>query len=130
MGYAPRWEQFFNEIEPVATATPFMVVVGNHDIARFGSRGECGVPFNKRFQSPQNGKGNYWYSIDYPLAHIVVISTEHDYSPSSDQYQWLQRELDNVDHTKQWLIVMGHKYKVVICFLPLKANVLDNRVSK
>lgn len=62
-GFAVRWEQFFYQIEPIASAIPYMVCIGNHEYDYLGqpfkptwsnaaadSGGECGIPFERRFQ--------------------------------------------------------------------------------
>lgn len=56
VGYAIRWEQFFDQMESVATSLPYLVGVGNHEYDYYGqpfspdwanynddSRGECGI---------------------------------------------------------------------------------------
>ncbi len=32
----------------------------------------------------------FWYSFDYGIVHFTVVSTEHDLTPGSLQYEWLQ----------------------------------------
>ena len=50
------------------------------------------------------------YSFDYGLAHFTVMSTEHDYSPGSRQYNWLKKDLEDVDRRKTpWVIFAGHR---------------------
>ena len=81
-GFSWRWDQFFEQIQPIATRVPYMVGIGNHEYDHEDqpfnpsfmhfvpdSGGECGVPYLKRFSMPNN---NLWYSLDYPLVHIVV----------------------------------------------------------
>jgi len=122
VGYAIRWEQFFHQIQPIATQIPYIVTIGNHEFDYIGqqwspkwgnygydSRGECGVPFGTRFTMPGNGNGDNWFSIDYPLVHFTFISTEHNFSVGSDQWNWLENDLKSVDHNKKWLIVGGHR---------------------
>jgi len=56
------------------------------------------------------GVGNFWWSFDYGNIHMTFMSTEHDYSPNSPQYQWLENDLAAVDRTKTpWLILHGHR---------------------
>lgn len=113
-----------------------MVGVGNHEYDFYGqpfspswgnynddSRGECGncgeskeiltffkgVPYTKRFVMPQNGNLNNWYSMDYPLVHVIFFSTEHDFMEGSEQYKWIEQDLSSVDRSKQWTIVCGHR---------------------
>jgi len=55
-GYAFLWDYFFHNIEPVASAVPYMVCIGNHEYDYYGqpfapswsnynsdSGGECGT---------------------------------------------------------------------------------------
>jgi predicted phosphodiesterase len=122
VGYAVRWEQFFEQIQPIATQIPYMVAIGNHEFDYVGqpfnpvwanysddSRGECGVPFDSRFVMPANGQGDLWYSIDYPLLHVVVISTEHDFTTGSEQLQWIEQDLASVNRSEKWIILTGHR---------------------
>ena len=51
----------------------------------------------------------YWYTIDYPLVRIIVMSTEHNYTEGSEQYEWLENELASIDHKSKWTIFFGHK---------------------
>jgi hypothetical protein len=99
-----------------------MVAIGNHEFDYVGqefnpiwanysydSRGECGVPFESRFIMPQNGNGDLWFSIDYPLLHVVVISTEHDFTEGSEQLQWIEQDLASVNRSEKWIILTGHR---------------------
>ena len=91
-GYRPKW--------------------GNYGIAAAGSGGECGVPAANHFQMPNstNSNGVFWYSFDFANVHTIVVSSEHDLSPGSRQYQWLEADLKSVDRTKTpWLILELHR---------------------
>jgi hypothetical protein len=133
MGQGSVWEVFFWLIEPIARRVPYMISIGNHEYdhttgadkdpsgAGLGfhpswgnyhddSAGECSVPMYYRFHMPDNGKAIYWYSFDYGNVHMLVMSTEHDYTPSSEQYKWMEKDLQSVDRTRTpWLIVAGHR---------------------
>ena len=55
-------------------------------------------------------KFHYRYSYDYGLAHYIMISTEHDFSPGSPMYTWLENDLKIVDRKKTpWVIIAGHR---------------------
>ncbi len=75
------------------------------------SMGECGRPIYERFHMPDTGESLFWYSFDYgAAAHVIHISTEHDYTPGSPQYHWLERDLASVDRSRTpWVIVAGHR---------------------
>ena len=133
-GRALRWEAWMALIEPYATLVPYMICIGNHEYCHMeggskdpshapgegfhpkwgdyanDSRGECGVPVFHRFRMPDMGFGLWWYSYDYGLVHFTVISTEHDFTPGSPQYQWIESDLKSVDRTTTpWVIVAGHR---------------------
>ena len=81
---------------PVSTSAVCMLA-GND------SGGECGVATARRFIMPAApplalAEGNveyhsrhenppFWYSFDYGSIHFVMLSTEHDVTPGSHQYQ-------------------------------------------
>jgi len=64
----------------------------------------------RRFHSPSNGNGLFWYSFDIGPIHFLIFSTEHDFLPSSPQYEWLEKDLSSVNRTRTpWLIVGSHR---------------------
>jgi acid phosphatase type 7 len=144
------WDQFGALIEPVASEIPYMVGIGNHEYCyesggandpsgagatngfhplegNYGrdSNGECGVPTNKRFIMPNNGNNVFWWSTEMGLTHQTQISSEHDYTPGSVMYKWLENDLKSVDREKTpWLFLHLHR--------PLytsEAFASDNKVS-
>ncbi|KAL9189142.1 hypothetical protein ACHAXT_011632 [Thalassiosira profunda] len=126
-GYA--WDQFGQMIQEVSQSTPYMVGLGNHEYAHasggfkpvggnYGSEsnGECGVPYMHRYATPMQGANPlgtqppYWYSFRSGRTAHIVISTEHDFTPGSEMYAWLESELDSVDRAATpWLFVYGHR---------------------
>ena len=49
------------------------------------------------------------YSLNQPLVHTVMLSTEHNLTAGSSQYQWLQQDLEAVNRTvTPWLVVEMH----------------------
>ena len=139
-GAAHVWEGWFDMIQPLSTRVPLMIAVGNHEYdhtdgggvgrdpsgvetphgymptwGNFGqdSGGECGVPTAQRFRMPSSAplsNGVFWYSYDYASVHTVVISSEHDLSPTSPQYRFLEHDLANVDRSKTpWLVLESHR---------------------
>ncbi len=68
-GYLPVWDNFLHQIEPIASAIPYMAAAGNHERDwpgtgdLFGvedSGGECGVPFERRMPMPYPSEGRGW----------------------------------------------------------------------
>ena len=59
---------------------------------------------------PANGNGVFWYSFSYGNVHTIMLSSEHDLSPTSEQYKWLEKELSAVNRTiTPWVIVEAHR---------------------
>jgi hypothetical protein len=129
VGWAERWEQFFYQIQEVATQVPWMVCIGNHEVDYIApynnymnstdSGGECGVPFHARFNMPgiefvpgskPTAADRYWWSFEYGPIHYTFMSTEHDFTTGSPQLAWLAQDLAAVDRTRTpWLIFAGHR---------------------
>jgi len=131
LGYV--WEQFFRIVEPVARRIPYMITIGNHEYdhtsggendpsgaglgfhpswGNYGddSHGECSVPMYHRFHMPDNGFHIYWYSFDYGNVHVVMISTEHNYTQGSPQYEWMEEDLNSVNRSiTPFVVVTGHR---------------------
>ena len=118
-GYASVWDEFFDQIQEVATTVPYMVCIGNHerDFPKSGSfytgsdsEGECGVPYEKRFPMPRPSMDEAWYGFDYGSVHVVLMSTEHDFQPQSAQYKFLDDHMSKVDRSvTPWLVFAGHR---------------------
>jgi hypothetical protein len=92
-GYMPKWGNFGDD-----------------------SGGECGVPVAKRFAMPgsttdhQGSNSVFWYSYNSASVHTTVLSSEHDLSPKSRQYQWLEHDLQAVNRTRTpWVVVELHR---------------------
>lgn len=76
------------------------------------SQGECGVPLARRFHMPDTpgARSPFWYSHDYQTTHFIYVSTEHNCSRGSEQYEWLERDLADVNRAKTpWVILIGHR---------------------
>ncbi|XP_048330082.2 probable inactive purple acid phosphatase 27 [Ziziphus jujuba] len=118
-GFLVEWDFFLNLIHPLASRVSYMTAIGNHerDYVHTGSvyitpdsGGECGVPYETYFPMPTPAKDKPWYSIEQASVHFTVISTEHDWSKDSEQYEWMKKDMASVDRSKTpWLIFMGHR---------------------
>ena len=52
----------------------------------------------------------YRYGFDYGNVHVVMMSTEHDFTANSEQLQFLDDHLKTVNREKTpWLIFIGHR---------------------
>eukprot|EP01117_Protostelium_nocturnum_P019934 TRINITY_DN8769_c0_g1_i2.p1 TRINITY_DN8769_c0_g1~~TRINITY_DN8769_c0_g1_i2.p1 ORF type:complete len:565 (+),score=96.74 TRINITY_DN8769_c0_g1_i2:238-1932(+) len=127
VGYSPQWDEFMNQIQPVAAYVPWMTTPGNHetDYPNSGSYykgkdsgGECGVPYEKRFLMPIE-QSTHWYSFNYGPVHIIAFSTEHNFTVGSKQYKWMVKDLASVDRkVTPWLVVAGHRPMYAVGYHP------------
>ncbi|KAB1217430.1 putative inactive purple acid phosphatase 24 [Morella rubra] len=118
-GYISQWDQFVSQVEPIASAVPYMVASGNHertwpDSGGFyqgtDSGGECGVTAETLFYVPAENRAKFWYSTDYGMFRFCIADSEHDWREGSEQYKFLERCLASADRRKQpWLIFAAHR---------------------
>jgi hypothetical protein len=119
-GYANVWDEFFDEVQPICANVPYMVCIGNHernwlfDPTSYwrspDSGGEKGVPYEWRFPMPRPALDQPWYGVDYGSVHFLIMSTEHNFTKGSIQYQYLEKDLRNVNRSKTpWLLIAGHR---------------------
>ncbi|PKA63820.1 putative inactive purple acid phosphatase 27 [Apostasia shenzhenica] len=118
-GYLSQWDQFTSQVEPIASAIPYMIASGNHErdwpntgsfYDTMDSGGECGVLAETMFYVPAENRAKFWYSTDYGMFHFCVADTEHDWREGSEQYRFIEHCLASVDRRKQpWLIFAAHR---------------------
>ena len=129
-GYASVWDDWSALIEPWASRVPFVSNMGNHEMDSpksswpsdrvadvYGgndSGGECGVPATRLYPTPRVGPDADWFAVTFGSIRVVSMNTEVDFSPSSPQGAWLERELSAVDRSKTpWVILGGHRPGVI-----------------
>ncbi|GMN56632.1 hypothetical protein TIFTF001_025742 [Ficus carica] len=118
-GYLSEWDQFTEQVGPIASKVPYMVASGNHerdwpDSGSFfeppDSGGECGVVAETMFYVPADNRAKFWYSADYGMFKFCVADSEHDWRAGSEQYKWIEKCLASADRRKQpWLIFIAHR---------------------
>ncbi len=136
------WDTFMDAVQPLSSRLPYMVQVGNHEAGyshgaamdpsgqggpyqppwgNYGadSGGECGVMIARVFHMPERearaDNPPFWYGWDYGPVHFTAISTEHDLTPGSVQYAWLEAELAAVDRcATPWLVLLLHRPMYVV----------------
>jgi len=111
-----KGDRFLHMIEPVASAVPYMALLGDRD--------DLSV-FRRFFHMPESN-GNPWYTFNAGAARIVALWTESLVSlPGSDwnaqkagwakqQLLWLDRVLEHFDSAAErrlrpWVVVAGHR---------------------
>ncbi|EEE53480.1 hypothetical protein OsJ_36627 [Oryza sativa Japonica Group] len=118
-GYLSQWDQFTQQIEPIASTVPYMIGSGNHErdwpgsgsfYGHNDSGGECGVPTQTMFYVPAENRAKLWYSTDYGMFRFCIADTEQDWRPGTEQYKFIEQCLSSVDRSKQpWLIFLAHR---------------------
>ncbi|KAI0496847.1 hypothetical protein KFK09_023175 [Dendrobium nobile] len=113
--YQPRWDSFARLVEPLASSHPWMVTQGNHDIES--------IPFiqpkpfksyNARWHMPfeqSASPSNLFYSFDAAggQVHVVMLGSYADFEVGSEQYGWLEGDLEKVDRERTaWVIGVLH----------------------
>ena len=85
-----QWkEHFFNPAEKLFSEVPVYPVLGNHE--------KNSVFYFKYFSLPENGTPAYaehWWFKDYGNTRIIGLNSNDGYNNSRDQYEWLQKLLD------------------------------------
>jgi predicted phosphodiesterase len=111
-----EWDEWGRLYEPLSSTVPTMFAVGNHENEEQDGCAGCGFQaYLSRIDMPHDASGSnseFWYSFNFSMFHIVSISSEHDYSAESPQYQWLENDLVNANQDREahpWLITMFHR---------------------
>ncbi|CAN1772071.1 Probable purple acid phosphatase 20 [Linum perenne] len=109
----PRWDSFGQMMESLASQRPWMVTQGNHELDKsLTIHPTPFIAYNARWQMPFQESGstsNLYYSFNVAGAHVIMLGSYTDFSPSSAQYKWLQSDLAQVDRSKTpWLLVLVH----------------------
>lgn len=116
-GNGVRGDDFIEALQPVMTAMPYIMVVGNHE-----KEGNF-THFTSRFRSLETlGRSSgsntaLWWSLDVPQAHLVTIDTEvYSYFPDPGQQKrqlaWLEKDLIAANKRRSvtpWIVMLAHK---------------------
>ncbi len=107
-GEQSAWDNWFLAQEESMRKIPWITAVGNHE----NEPGYGFTPYTHRFDSDGvHETETFWYSRDIPGAHLVFMSTEHDYTPGSEQYKALEADFIAANANREnfpFIIVMGH----------------------
>ncbi|KAK4481175.1 hypothetical protein RD792_012056 [Penstemon davidsonii] len=111
--YQPLWDSFGHLVQPLASARPWMVTQGNHEIEKIPViHGNAFTSYNVRWVMPYEESGsnsNLYYSFDVVGVHVIMLGSYTEFGPGSVQYSWLKADLGKVDRSKTpWLVVVVH----------------------
>lgn len=92
----------FKPYQPLLAEAVMYPSMGNHDYYT-----DQGDPMKSVFEMPKANSGTEdYYSFNYDNIHFVAINSNLDYSVGSDQYTWLQEDLENA--AQDWKVVYFH----------------------
>jgi len=92
---------FFVQASELMRTTPFVPVPGNHECWGAGP-----LWFPYFFDSRSTGG---WWALTYGAVRFIGLNTNLDYTPGSEQYEWLHAELQSPDATRAlWRVVFLH----------------------
>ncbi|KAL2322631.1 hypothetical protein Fmac_027010 [Flemingia macrophylla] len=107
-----RWDSFGRLVQPLASARPWMVTQGNHEVESIPLLKDGFVSYNSRWKMPFEESGsnsNLYYSFEVAGVHIIMLGSYADYDEYSEQYRWLKADLSKVDRKRTpWLFVLFH----------------------
>ncbi|OIW12103.1 hypothetical protein TanjilG_31210 [Lupinus angustifolius] len=107
-----HWDTFGRLVEPLASARPWMVTQGNHEIEKIPLIKKGFVSYNSRWKMPFEKSGsssNLYYSFEVAGVHVIMLGSYTDYNVHSHQYKWLKEDLSKVDRERTpWLLASFH----------------------
>jgi predicted phosphodiesterase len=101
-----NWDAYFADIcdsTHVGQTIPIYASPGNH---------ESGQMYYDNLFLPSNNpqKTEAYHSFDYGNVHIISVNTEIDYKKGSEQYQWLEHDLQSPEaQSATFKIVFWHR---------------------
>jgi acid phosphatase type 7 len=101
-----QWDEWFGTMEPLIATTPFVSVVGNHEVNS--------PRFYQQFALPRrdgSADAETYASWDYGNVHFLSLNTEIAYRAGSAQYQWLEADLASAaaDPRVRWIVAVLHR---------------------
>ncbi|KAJ6691176.1 PURPLE ACID PHOSPHATASE [Salix koriyanagi] len=109
--YQPRWDYWGRFMQPLVANVPTMLVGGKHEIEP-QAEDQIFVSYSSRFAFPSEESGSSssaYYSFNAGGIHFVILNPYTYYDKSSDQYEWLEGDLDNVNrNVTPWLVAVWY----------------------
>merc|ERR1719502_362812 len=107
------FDEHFRNIEGHAARMPFMTVPGNHE-AQYNFAG-----YLNRLRMPQSAPATmplsrFYYSFNYGPVHVLVYSSEHPFTPGTEQHDFITADLAAASQPEArnkhpWIIVFTHR---------------------
>ncbi|KAK9830772.1 hypothetical protein WJX74_006451 [Apatococcus lobatus] len=113
--WQPVWDSWQRFIQPLVSQVPMLFSTGNHEIEQ-QSTGEIFRSVMTRWKAPASAipppapaSSFFFYSHEVGPIHNIFLSPYVDYTPGSDQWNWLAYDLLRTNRTvTPWVIVNIH----------------------
>jgi acid phosphatase type 7 len=92
-----NWDVFNEIVAELVQMAPLYAAYGNHERGRINIKQPAPVSDN-----------THWYSAHLNGIHFIVLDFCSRYTPGSEQYSWLIRELENRAAATKFTIVIAH----------------------
>jgi len=106
----PIWDYYGEIMEPLIAYTPYNPSVGNHENILIDDFTAFQIRYGTSILEKNSNGGDFYWSFDWGNVHVVMLSSETDYSTTSPQYKWVGMDLAKVDRTvTPWVIALWHR---------------------
>ena len=97
------WDVFGRQLEPLSSKIPYVTGVGNHE--KYYDYGA----YRNRYDKPQNGDKTFYFSYDVGHFHFVSASSEHPFQIGSEQWNWINQDMNDAYQRGQKIIFAAHR---------------------
>lgn len=91
-----EWATFIEIEEPLYSTVPYYTAIGNHE--------DLAPRFFQLWDYPGNER---WFSIDQSNVHFIILDSNARLTAGSEQYRWLERDLQSPAAAAAEFIVMA-----------------------
>jgi predicted phosphodiesterase len=92
-----EWATAKKIIKPLTSAVPFYIARGSHEKDLEVYKNNVDLPGNEQ-----------WYAVDIGGIHFIVLDSYDNLRAGSEQYRWLEHDLQNIPNDTQFTIVILH----------------------
>ncbi len=92
-----QWRIFNKITGKMRDTAEYYPALGNHEM---NSR-----KYYRQFDLPNNEQ---WYTVDKQGVHFIVLNTCTNIQYGSEQYKWLENDLQNIDSTVNFVVAIFH----------------------
>jgi len=93
--------KFFQPLAKLLRSIPFFPCIGNHDAQSL-------EVYLKNYVLPERSGTERYYTYRYGPVQFIVIDSNLNYLPGSEQYQWLEKVLKARKRKSEWRVAYMH----------------------